>query len=76
MNLDLSQFEPINEMNKDEVFAWLEDVLDEISDPNFAGRASRKVTRIFNTDKDDIDELITLLGRFAATINEYNFFKK
>lgn len=73
--VDLSQFEPVSEVNKEELITWLQEQLEVLSDPNY-NRSNRNVNRIYGDNQDDIDVTITMLGRFLVTLQNYNLFKK
>ena len=76
MPFNLNEFEPINEINKPEMIAWLTDTLNILTDPNFQGWNQTRRNRIFGTERDDIDETIDMFGRFLTTLVNCNIFIK
>ena len=75
MNIDLSQFEPITELNKPELIQWLENSIATLQDPAY-DRDNPNQNRVFGTERDDIDEAIDLIGRVLVTCKNFNFFQK
>lgn len=75
MPLNLNEFMPINELNKQEMIVWLNNTLTTLTDPNFDW-GNPNINRIFGTDRDDIDEVIDMFGRFLRTLVDYNLFQK
>jgi hypothetical protein len=75
MSVNLAEFEPITELNKPEMVNWLTATLNILTDPNF-DRDNPNFNRIFGTDRDDVDEVIDMFGRFTNTLINYSFIKK
>lgn len=75
MPYNLNEFVPINELNKQEMIIWLDSTLNVLTDPNFDWN-NPNINRIFGTNRDDIDEVIDMFGRFLKTLVDYNLFQK
>lgn len=73
--VDMTQFEPVTELNKEEVITWLQQQLEALEDPNYDYH-NRNVNRVFGSNEDDIDVARTFLGRFLVTLQTNNLFKK
>lgn len=81
MAIDLNQFNPITELDKQELLDWLVQILDDLSNGQVKTwdnvvNLNTTNNRIFGTSRDDVDETIDMFGRFAVTLLKCNIFAK
>lgn len=74
--VDLSQFEPVTEINKEELMQWLQEQLEVLEDPNY-NYGNRNVNRVFmDQNQDDIDVARIFMGKFLVTLQQNTLVKK